>query len=100
MPTLEDLERRVLSLERAQTENAATMKWMVGTLGQIQATVDDHTERLERIETRIDGLTNRIGGLETKTEGLESAAQRIEADLRGLRRDLPGIVSEALRGTR
>lgn len=69
---LAELERRIVVLERAQTENAATMKWIVGTLGQIQATVDDHTERLKRIEV----------------------------DIAGLRRDIPGIIADALRHAR
>lgn len=69
MTTLADLERRVATLEKAQSTNAETMKWIVGTLGQIQATVDGHTERLTRIE----------------------------ADVKGIREDFPGIVREALR---
>lgn len=76
MPNIDELERRIIALEKAQNENTSTMKWVVGTLGQIQAAVVDHTERLERIE---------------------SAVRRLESDIKGLRRDLPGIVADAMR---
>ena len=58
---------------------AATLKWMAGTLAQVKALADDHTERLQRIDGRLD---------------------RIEHDVKGLRRDMPGIVADALRDTR
>ncbi len=77
--TLEDLERRVTQLEktqhelqRAQNENTVTLKWLAGTLAQVKALADDHTERLDRIEH----------------------------DVKGLRRDMPGIVADALRDAR
>ena len=84
--TLEELEQRVAVLEKAQhalaqaqNENTVTLKWMAGTLAQVKALADDHTERLQRIDGRLD---------------------RIEHDVKGLRRDMPGIVAGALRDTR
>ena len=65
--TLEELEQRVAALEQAQNENAVTLKWMAGTLAQVKALADDHTERLDRIED----------------------------DVKALRRDMPGIVAAA-----
>ena len=44
--TIEDLERRVIALEKAQSENAGTLRWVTGTLGQIQAVQDHHTKVL------------------------------------------------------
>lgn len=76
---LADLERRVETLERAQRENAATLTWMSGTLGQVRAIVDDHTLRLQRMED--DG-------------------RRTQHELRGLREEMPGIVRDALREER
>ena len=79
MPTtLEELERRVVALERAHNENTTTLKWMAGTLGEIKGVVDDHTERLQRIETDV---------------------QKVDRDIKGLRRDMPGIVAEAMRSS-
>jgi len=77
--TLEELERRVLALEkrqhelqRAQNESTVPLKRLAGTLAQVKALADDHTERL----------------------------QRIEHDVKGLRADMPSIVADALRDTR
>ena len=69
-----EFERRVIALEKAQTDN--TLRWMAGTLAQVKAFADDHAERLQRIDGPLD---------------------RIEDDVKGLRRDMPGIVAEALR---
>ena len=74
--SLEELAERVTVLEKAQITNASTMKWMAGTLGQIQAAVDDHTVRLDGIDKRLD---------------------RVEHEIKGLRADMPGIVAAALR---
>jgi hypothetical protein len=73
--SLEELERRVIALERAQNENTTTLKWMAGTLGEIKGAVDDHTERLQRVETEV---------------------QKVGRDVQGLRRDMPGIVMDAM----
>ena len=70
--TLEELERRVAAPELAQKDNILTLKWLAGTLAQVKALADDHTERL----------------------------QRIEHDVKGLRADMPSIVADALRDTR
>ena len=84
MLTMEELERRVVALEKANVTNTATMKWLSGTLGQIQATVEDHTERLVRIE---EGIAD-----------IEKTVTFIKSDVAGLRRDLPDIITEAIRG--
>jgi hypothetical protein len=76
MPDLIDLERRVSALEKAQKETAETQTWMASTLGRIAAVQDDHTQRLESIETRLG---------------------KVEVELSALRRDLPSIVAEAMR---
>lgn len=76
MITVEELERRVVVLEKAQVENTTTMTWMVGILGQIQATVTAHTDELKEIRADIRG---------------------VKADIRGLRDDMPSIVADALR---
>lgn len=63
-----------------------TLKWMAGTLAQVKALADDHTERLQRIEASVSGQAGRL--------------DRIEHDVKGLRRDMPGILADALRDTR
>ena len=78
-PTLEDLDRRTTALERAQGETTQTLRWVVAKLGRMQAVQDEHTLRLERIETRLDGIERKLDGL-------------IEA--------LPGIVADAVRAGR
>ena len=95
--TLEDLARRVADLEKAQVTNAQTMKWMVGTLGQIQAVVDDHTGRLDRIDGRLDRIDGRLDRVEGRLDRIDSEVGGLRQEVRSLRHDLPAIVADALR---
>ncbi len=69
MPTLEDLDHRVSALEAAQNDTTQTLRWVVAKLGRISAVQEEHTLRLERIES----------------------------DVKGLREELPAIVGDAVR---
>jgi multidrug resistance efflux pump len=94
MSTTEDytrLEKRVSALERASVNNTETLKWMAGTLGSMKAVQDDHTQRLDRLETDVSILKSDVATL-------KADMREVKADLKGLRADLPGIVAEALRG--
>ncbi len=98
--TVEELERRVLALEkgqhehqRAQNENTAILRWLAGTLAQVEALSNDHTERLQRIERRLSAV-------ETTGNEQTERLDRIEHDVKGLRRDMPGIVADALKDAR
>ena len=73
-------------MERAQGETTQTLRWVVAKLGRMQAVQDEHTLRLERLETKVDGLDTRLGNVERKLDGL------IET--------LPGIVADAVRSVR
>ncbi len=77
--TLEDLDSRTTTLERAQGDTTQTLRWVVAKLGRMQAVQDEHTLRLERIETRLEGVERKLDGL-------------IEA--------LPNIVGDAVRAAR
>lgn len=76
MTTIEELDRRVIALEVAQKQTAETQTWMAGTLGRIAAVQDGHTKTLDDHTQRLD---------------------RIETDLKGLRKDLPAIIAETMR---
>ena len=52
--TLDDLDRRTTALEHAQNDTTQTMRWVVAKLGRMQAVQDEHTLRLERLETKVD----------------------------------------------
>lgn len=104
MATVEDIERRVIALETAQNTNASTLRWVAGTLGQIQAVVDDHTGRLERIENTQADHTNRHQRLEhtqtdhtNRLERVESEIKGLRSDVRGLKESMPEIVATAMR---
>jgi uncharacterized coiled-coil protein SlyX len=104
MLTMEDVERRLVALETAQMTNAATMKWMVGTLGQIQATVDnhterldDHTQRLERLQSTVDDHTKRHDDHTKRLDRIEGEVRGLRTDVRGLVTSMPEIVASALR---
>ena len=76
MTDLIDLQRRVAALEAAQKETAETQTWMASTLGRIASVQDHHGKTLEDHTQRLD---------------------RIETDLKGLRTDLPAMLAEAVR---
>jgi len=69
MTDIVELERRVKALEAAQNDTTQTLRWVVAKLGGISALQDEHTLRLERIET----------------------------DIRNLRRDLPAMMAQTMR---
>ena len=104
MITMDDVERRLVALESSQMSNAGTMKWMVGTLGQIQATVDNHTERLDRIDGRLDQHTSVLDQhSKTLADHTKTLADHtkllnsLQTDLRGLTQAMPDIVATATR---
>ena len=111
MITLDEVERRLVALENSQTTNAGTMKWMVGTLGQIQATVDNHTERLDKIDGTLELHTSSLAqhtktlAEHTKTLGEHSKTLGEHTQLlNGLKKDvgwltkaMPEIVATAMR---
>jgi predicted nucleic acid-binding Zn-ribbon protein len=91
--TLEDVDRRTVTLERAQGQTTETLRWVVAKLGRIQAVQDEHTLRLERVETKLERVETRLDRVETKLE-------RLEHKLDGLAEVLPTIVAEAVRTAR
>lgn len=93
VPTLEDLDRRVTALEAAQGDTTQTLRWVVAKLGRIQAVQDEHTLRLERVETRLERVETRLERVETRLDSVESKldalpraiAELIEASEKRLR---------------
>jgi hypothetical protein len=91
--TLDDLDGRVTALEGAQNDTTQTMRWAVAKLGRIQAVQDEHTLRLERLETKVDRLDARIGNLDARIGN-------VAHQLAGLIESLPQIVADAVRSAR
>jgi hypothetical protein len=52
---------------------------------------------LAAIKTRLGRVEGKVEGLETKVDRLETKVDRLETSLKGLRRNLPTIVSDAVR---
>jgi chromosome segregation ATPase len=105
--TVEDLDRRASTLEKAQGETTETLRWVVAKLGRIEAVQDEHTLRLERLETKVDGLEAKVGvleakldGIEVKVDGLDVRLGGVERKLDGLIEALPGLIAEAMRSAR
>jgi chromosome segregation ATPase len=84
--TLEDLDRRSSALERAQADTTETLRWVVAKLGRIQAVQDEHTLRLERLETRLEKV-------ETRLEKVEMRLDSVEAKLDALPRAIAELVA-------
>ena len=77
---LENLDRRVTALEAAQGSTTETLRWVVTKLARMQAVQDEHTLRLERLETKMDTLDGRMTAVETKLDALPRAiAELFEA---------------------
>ena len=76
MADIQELDRRVTALEAAQSDTTQTLRWVVAKLGRVSSVQDEHTLRLERIDSR---LTN------------------VETGLDSLRRDLPGMIANVMR---
>jgi outer membrane murein-binding lipoprotein Lpp len=76
--TLENVDQRVTKLEHAQGETTETLRWVVTKLARMQAVQDEHTLRLERLETKVDGLETKVDGLETKVDRLETKVDRLD----------------------
>lgn len=98
--SLEDLDRRATALERAQGETTESLRWVVAKLGRIQAVQDEHTLRLERLETKVDGLEAKVDRLEVKVDRLEVKVDRLESKVDGLIEALPGLIVDAIRSAR
>ena len=75
--TVEDLDRRVTTVERAQGETTETLRWVVTKLARVQAVQDEHTLRLERLESKIDALPRAIA------EMIDASERRIMAVIAG-----------------
>jgi chromosome segregation ATPase len=86
MPTLEDLDRRATALEAAQGDTTQTLRWVVTKLARIQAVQDEHTLRLERLETKVDTLDGRMTVVETKLDALGGRMTAVETKLDALPR--------------
>ena len=97
MISLEDLERRVVALEKAQNTNTETLEWMAGTLGRVKATIDTHTTRLDRIDVRLDRIETTQADHSTTLANHSNQLERIERTVNGLKDALPGIVANAMR---
>jgi Lon protease-like protein len=78
--TFEDLDRRVAVLEQTQGETTETLRWVVAKLAQMQAVQDEHTLRLERVETRLDRIEARLDALpRALAELIDTSEKRIMA---------------------
>jgi peptidoglycan hydrolase CwlO-like protein len=78
--TLDELDRRTTALEKAQADTTDTLKWVVAKLGGIQAVQDEHTLRLERLETRLDKVEAKVDALpRTIAEMISASEKRIMA---------------------
>ena len=86
VPTLEDLDRRASALEAAQSDTTQTLRWVVAKLGRIQAVQDEHTLRLERLETKVDALDGRMTAVEMKLDALDGRMIAVETKLDALPR--------------
>ena len=97
MADTQELEPRVAALETAQNDTTQTLRWVVAKLGRVSSVQDEHTLRLERVETRLGSVETRLGNVETRLGNVETGLAGVRTDLAGLRRDLPGMMADVMR---
>lgn len=71
-----ELEHSVTALETAQNETTQTLRWTVAKIGRIAAVQDEHTLRLERIETDV---------------------AKLQTEFSAFRRELPVMIGDVMR---
>ncbi|HEX6000801.1 MAG TPA: DUF16 domain-containing protein [Hyphomicrobiaceae bacterium] len=58
------------ALDRAQGDTTETLRWVVTKLARMQAVQDEHTLRLDRLETKVDQLGSRVDQLGEQVDQL------------------------------
>jgi uncharacterized protein YoxC len=95
--TREEFEARVGVLEReVEGEKMVTRH----ILEQTRRNSDDLAAiktRLDRVEGKVDVLQTTVDGLQTTVGGLQTTVGSLQSTVNGLVRELPRIVSEAVR---
>ena len=87
---IQELTMRVSRLEKASIENTETITWLAGTLGTMKAVQDNHTQRLDRVETKVDRVEIRLDRVEGKVD-------RVDKTLNDMMVALPKLVADAMR---
>ena len=64
----------MVALERTQNDTTETLKWVVTKLARMQAVQDEHTLRLDRMESKVDALPRAISEMITASEARLMAA--------------------------
>ena len=77
------LERRVTALERAQNDTTDTLRWVVAKLDRISAVQEEHTLRLDRIDSRLDGIDGQLAEIPRAiVETVRESEERLLAAIR------------------
>jgi predicted nucleic acid-binding Zn-ribbon protein len=104
MTDIQALEHRTDALEVAQNDTTQTLRWAVAKLGRIASVQDEHTLRLEKIETDLESIRHEMGSFRQEMGSFrnEMGSFRHEMgsvrnDMASLRRDMPSIVADAMR---
>jgi chromosome segregation ATPase len=79
--TGEDIDGRTTALERAQGETTETLRWAVTKLARVQAVQDEHTLRLERLESKVDRLDGRLDKVDARLDNIDSQLGNVQMRL-------------------
>ena len=98
--SLEDLDRRMKVVERAQVENTATIKWLAGTLGTVKSVQDQHTETLAELKSDVSELKSDVSELKSDVSELKSNVSELKSSVSRLtiavESSLPRVMAEML----
>jgi chromosome segregation ATPase len=99
MTTLEDLERRIATLEGTVDLSHAVEK-LGDHLEDVRLRMTRVEAALYRLETATTHLTAGQANVRARIDAVEEHFDKLEADIADLRRDLPSIIADAVRETR
>src|SRR5262245_48798959 len=102
--TREEFEARVGVLEReVEGEKMVTRHILEQTrrnsddLAAIKTRLDRVEGKVDVLQTTVDGLQTTVSGLQTTVGGLQTTVGGLQSTVNGLVRELPRIVSQAVR---
>src|SRR5262245_42028800 len=95
MPEVDELIRRLEVLER--DGSAAALTRLEKRVSAIQDKQEGHNTALGKIIMLLEETRLRVSAVEFTLTDYASRMARIETEIAALRRDMPAIVSEALR---
>ena len=101
---IQRIEARVTAVEQGQNDNTQSLRFIVTTVAQMKAVLDDHSHQLEDHTSKLDDHTRKLDEHSRKLDDLRGDVNGLRGDVNGLRtevhtlrKELPTIVGDVMR---